>query len=43
MVIGLCRAFPALTPAQALKADAGLLRLLDVYRLGHPEPEGGEQ
>jgi len=23
--------------------DAGLLRLLDVYRLGHREGEGGEQ
>lgn len=42
MIIGLCRMFPALDPEAARRADAQLLRMVDVYRLAHP-PEGGEQ
>ena len=29
-------------PSQVLAEDASILRLLDVYRLGHREEEGGE-
>ena len=40
-MVGLCDRWHAL-PSQVLAEDAGLLRLLDVYRLGHREEEGGE-
>ena len=42
--MGLCRRFgPGVLPSQVLAQDAALLRLLDVYDLGHrEEPEGGE-
>lgn len=44
--MGLCRRFgPGVLPSQVLAEDAGLLRLLDVYGLGHREDgedEGGE-
>lgn len=44
MVIGLCDRWHCL-PSQLLREDASLLRLLDVYRLGHRDEtaEGGEQ
>jgi hypothetical protein len=42
MVIGLCRMFPALHPESALRADARLLRMADVWHLAHPPQEGGE-
>lgn len=42
MKIGLCRMFPALHPESAGAADARLLRLVDVWQLAHPPPEGGE-
>ena len=29
-------------PSQVLAQDARVLRLLDVYRLGHRDEEGGE-
>ena len=41
--MGLCRRFgPGVLPSQVLAEDASLLRLLDVYDLGHREEEGGE-
>lgn len=41
--MGLCQRFgPGVLPSQVLSQDAGLLRLLDVYDLGHRKPEGGE-
>lgn len=41
--MGLCQRFgPGVLPSQVLAEDAALLRLLDVYDLGHREPEGGE-
>lgn len=43
MIIGLCQMFPGLDPGAAYQADARLLRLVHVYRLAHPDPEGGEQ
>ena len=39
-MIGLCDRWHAL-PSQVLAEDAALLRLLDVYRLGHREEDGG--
>jgi hypothetical protein len=29
-------------PSQVLAEDAAVLRMLDVYQLGTPEPDGGE-
>lgn len=40
-MIGLCDRWHQL-PSQVLAEDAAVLRLLDVYRLGHREEEGGE-
>lgn len=42
IVISLCDRWHKL-PSEVLAEDAGALRLLDVYRLGHrDEEEGGE-
>ena len=43
--MGLCQRFgPGVLPSQVLAQDASLLRLIDVYNLGHrEEPEGGEE
>jgi hypothetical protein len=42
--MGLCRRFgPGVLPSQVLAEDARILRLADVYDLGHREPEGGEE
>jgi hypothetical protein len=42
LVLNLCARFRCL-PSQALAEDAEVLRLLEIVRLGAPEPEGGEQ
>ena len=43
LILGLCDRFRCL-PGQVLAEDAGLLRMLDVHRLGTPEPDpdGGD-
>lgn len=41
MIIGLADRWHC-RPSQVLKEDASILRMLDVYNLGTPEPEGGE-
>ena len=41
IVIGLADR-SALLPGEVLAEDARVLRLLDIYRLGHREEEGGE-
>ena len=42
--MGLCRRFgPGVLPSQVLAEDSRILRLVDVYDLGHrEETEGGE-
>lgn len=40
-MIGLCDRWHKL-PSEVLAEDASLLRLLDVYELGHRKEEGGE-
>ena len=41
MLIGLADRWKC-RPSQVLQEDAAVLRLLDVYTLGHPEPGGGD-
>lgn len=45
-MVGLCKAFgPGVLPSQVMRESAAVLRLLDVYRLGHrdddEQPGGG--
>lgn len=40
-MIGLCDRWKC-RPSQVLEEDASILRMLDVYALGTPEPEGGD-